>query len=213
MGTAVTDRELTRLLPEGAGPPCALPDEIFQAALATYQSRRRLDMRALAAELGMGRSTLYRKCGSRDRLLGEVIWYVTRRAMARALVGAQSRTGYERVMTVVERFLRYVHGDEALHRFLDAEPEAALRVLTSRDGFIQQGIRDALERLLADEAEAGRLRLALDPATLAYVIVRIGEGFLYADVIADNEPDVEMALTVIGDLVREPGPHDVSVGP
>lgn len=203
MGTAVTESELTGLLPEGAEPPRALPPDIFHAALDTYLSQRRLDMRALAAELGMGRSTLYRKCGSRDRLLGEVIWYVIRRAMARALLEARTATGYQRVITAVGGFLRHVDSDEALHRFLDAEPEAALRILTSGDGFIRRGIRDAVERLLAHEAEAGRLRLSLDPATLAYVIVRIGEGFLYADVIAENEPDVDLAVAVIGELIRE----------
>lgn len=202
---------LEEILPHGVGASDAVPAEIFDAALTTYLAQQRLDMSALAARLGMGRSTLYRKCGSRERLLGEVLWYVTRRALARALIEARAETGYERVMTAVECFLRHVTGDEALHRLLDAEPEAALRILTSTRGFIQQGIREALERLLAHDAEVGRLELAFDPATLAYVIVRIGEGFLYADVIADNEPDIELALTVIGELVRTP--DQPSAGP
>jgi hypothetical protein len=60
---------------------------------------------------------------------------------------------------------------------------------------------DAVERLLiAEEAVAGE-RMRLDRPTLAYVIVRIAESFLYADVIADNEPDVDRAVEVIARLL------------
>ena len=53
------------------------------------------------------------------------------------------------------------------------------------------------------EEARGNLRLGIDRATLAYAIVRIGESFLYADVIADNDPDVDQAVAVIGRLLRE----------
>jgi Tetracyclin repressor-like, C-terminal domain len=53
------------------------------------------------------------------------------------------------------------------------------------------------------EEARGNLTLGIDHATLAYAIVRIGESFLYADVIADNDPDVDQAVAVIGRLLRE----------
>src|SRR3954467_3660226 len=71
--------------PDGLTPPDWIPDDIFRAALRTYMSPQRLDMQALAAELEIGRTTLYRKAGHRDRLLGEVLWYIARRLMAQAL--------------------------------------------------------------------------------------------------------------------------------
>ncbi|HEY4025997.1 MAG TPA: QsdR family transcriptional regulator, partial [Candidatus Dormibacteraeota bacterium] len=43
--------------------------------------------------------------------------------------------------------------------------------------------------------------LTLDRATLAYIIVRIGESFLYADVIANNQPDVGRAVEVVAQLL------------
>jgi hypothetical protein len=61
---------------------------------------------------------------------------------------------------------------------------------------------DGLERLLAHEESRGELRLGVDPAALAYAIVRIGESFLYADVIADNDPDVDQAVTLVSRLLR-----------
>jgi AcrR family transcriptional regulator len=191
------------IIAEGVAPPEDVPGEIFGAALETFLDRRRLDMRALAGELGISRATLYRRVGGRDHLLGAVIWYLTRRALARAYENTERLQGNKRIVTVVERFMRDVRSQPALGRLLDAEPEAALRILTSKHGPIQSGIIAVLERLMAIEEERGYLRLNIDRGTLAYAIVRIGESFLYADVIADNDPDVDQAVAVIGRLLRE----------
>ncbi len=80
------------------------PPEIFAAALQVFLACRRLDMRALAADLGISRATLYRKTGSRDQLLGEVLWSLTRRAIERALRSADDLDGVDRVVAVVERY-------------------------------------------------------------------------------------------------------------
>ena len=201
--TEERSRPAEGLIPGGTAPPEEIPAEIFRAALRTFLELRRLDMRALAGELGMGRATLYRKVGNRDRLLGEVIWYLTRQALARAVGKAERLTGVERVVAVVEEFMTFVHRQPDLRRLLEAEPEAALRILTSKDGPVQQGIVDALEALLAEEEQRGDLHLTIDRATLAYVVVRIGESFLYADVIADNEPNVDTAVEVVRLLLRD----------
>jgi AcrR family transcriptional regulator len=191
------------IIPMGIEPPEEIPSDIFAAALATFRERRRLDMRGLALELGISRATLYRRVGGRDHLLGEVIWYLTRRSLARAYEATDQLKGDQRIVTVVERFMRDVHSQPALARLLEAEPEAALRILTSKHGPIQQGIIEVLERLMALEESRGNLRLGIDHATLSYAIVRLGESFLYADVIADNDPDVDQAIAVIGRLLRE----------
>lgn len=190
------------VLPEGAAAPNQIPADIFQAALSTVLDPRRLDMRALAGELGIGRATLYRRAGSREKLLGEVIWYLMRRAILRALDAGDGLQGLERVMTVVRSLMLDVHAQPGLQRFIQCEPECALRVLTSKHGVIQRRTIEATDRLLAEEETAGAFELTLDRATLAYVIVRIGESFLYADVIADAEPDVDKTMAVIGTLLE-----------
>ena len=191
------------LIPEGTAPPQGIPPEIFQAALATFLERRRLDMRELAAELGMGRATLYRRVGNRDRLLGEVLWFLARRALVDAVEHAGERSGAERIVAVVDGFLSFARAQPALRALLDAEPEAALRVLTSKQGPVQLGLVEALERLLAEEEARGALRLPSDRRTLAYVVVRIGESFLYADAIAGEEPDLAAAVELVARLLRE----------
>ena len=196
-----TRRGADELLPEGTAPPADVPAAIFAAALERFLACERLDMRALAAELGIGRATLYRRVGGRDHLLGAVIWFLTRRAIAQALPAGEGLEGRDRVTALLRAFMRDVHGRPPLRRLLDAEPEAALRILTSKHGPVQQGMIDAVAALLAEEEEHGALATGIDRATLAYVIVRVGESFLYADVIADNDPDVDLAVEVIGRLL------------
>jgi len=203
---ALRDTTLS-VLPEGTGPPADVPSEIFVAALQAFLEMRRLDMRALAAELGMGRSSLYRKVGSRDQLLGAVLWYLTRRSIVRAVEAAQGLRGAERVVAVVHHFLHDVNGQAALRRLLQEEPEASLRILTSKRGVVQQRVIDTVDRLLAEEQAQAQWDSTLDRATMAYIIVRIGESFLYADVIADNQPDVDRAVEVIAQLMGTSGPR------
>jgi AcrR family transcriptional regulator len=195
---------IDEVIPDGLAPPIDVPGPIFSAATATFVAGRRLDMRALAAELGIGRATLYRRVGGRDHLLGAVLWYLTRRAIGRAMRAGEGLAGVERVTAISGAFMRDVNRQPAFRRLLDHEPEAALRILTSKHGPIQQGVIEWTSRLLAAEEARGAIRLTIDRATLAYVMVRVGESFLYADVIADNEPDVEKAVEIIGRLLREP---------
>jgi AcrR family transcriptional regulator len=201
-GTTRTSHQerIAAFVPEGLAKPASVPVEIFDAALGIFLAGRRLDMRALAQQLGIGRATLYRKVGDRDRLLGEVLWWLTRHAIWRAIDTAGRRRGRSRVLMVIDHLLRDINGQPALRRLLDAEPEAALRILTSKHGRVQAGLVEALEQLLRGEARAG-LELGMDAQTLAYTIVRIGEGFLYADVIADSEPDIDEAMVVIKRLL------------
>src|SRR5947209_2316898 len=91
--------------PDGLAAPADVPDDIFRAALRAYMAPERLDMQALAAELGIGRTTLYRKAGHRDRLLGEVLWYLARRLMTQALDTPPRVRGSARVTAVAKRFI------------------------------------------------------------------------------------------------------------
>jgi AcrR family transcriptional regulator len=193
---------LDEVLPEGLAKPPDIAPEIFDAALGVFLGHRRLDMRALADQLGIGRATLYRRVHGREHLLGEIMWWLTRHAIARAVEQGTRRRGRSRVLKVVDSLLRDISGQSALRRMLDEEPEASLRILTSKHGRIQSGLTDSLARLIRREEAAGALSVAIEPETLAYTIVRIGEGFLYADVIADAEPDIDRAMTVIGKLLQ-----------
>ena len=68
-----------------------------------------------------------------------------------------------------------------------------MRVLTDPRGRVQTGIVAFIEDLLRrDVAEFGLVTL-IEPDALAYALVRLGESFLYADVLAARKPDVATA--------------------
>ena len=50
------------------------PRDAFRLARRTLLDGQRLDMQALAGQLGINRVTLYRWVGSREQLLVDVLW-------------------------------------------------------------------------------------------------------------------------------------------
>src|SRR5580698_3849125 len=56
---------------------------VINAATQAYLRGEAVDMSALAAQLGIGRSTLYRLVGNRDDLLGVVLAEATERTFRR----------------------------------------------------------------------------------------------------------------------------------
>src|SRR3954462_13841299 len=80
------------------------PLDAFRLARRKFLSAERIDMRALAAEFGVTRVTLYRWVGSREQLLVEVVWSLGERTLEKVDRGVRA-TGAERVVRVVTRFL------------------------------------------------------------------------------------------------------------
>ncbi len=200
-----SDPELRQLVPEGTSPPEDIPESVFAAGLRVFLEGRRLDMQALANDLDISRATLYRRVPDRDALLGAILWFLTRHAIARSIPAGADQRGPDRVVAIVGAFMRDLRDQPAFRRFLDEEPEAALRILTSRAGRVQGPLVASTTRLIEQEVADGTLDAFVDPPTLAYVVVRIGESFLYSDVIADTEPDLTLATAVIRKLLATPG--------
>jgi AcrR family transcriptional regulator len=194
--------DVHRIVPLGTARPTAIPAEIFAAALDTFAAGQRLDMQALARRLGLARATLYRQAGNREQLLDEVVWWLSRRALVAAVERSRRSQGVARIVSIVGGILHAVEADRSLRVFLETDPEAALRILTGSRSTVQKGMAAALETVLSLELERGHFRTELDAPTLAYAIVRITEGFLYSDVIADRTPDIDRAITVVDALLR-----------
>src|ERR1700756_2927787 len=62
---------LSRMVAEQRKPDAL---DAFPIARRWFTSGRRIEMRELAAELGVNRATLFRWVGSRDDLLAEILW-------------------------------------------------------------------------------------------------------------------------------------------
>jgi AcrR family transcriptional regulator len=156
---------------------------------------RRLDMQGLANELGVSRVTLFRRVGSREALLSEALWVLTQCTLetAAARWEAERPDGELHTPGTGRHINAIVAQSAGLRRLLDDEPAVAIRILTDPRGKIQSGIVAFVEDLLRrDIAEFGLVTI-IEPGALAYALVRLGESFLYADVLAARKPDVETA--------------------
>ncbi|MCW2995282.1 MAG: TetR family transcriptional regulator, partial [Conexibacter sp.] len=159
----------------------------------------RLDMSQLAAELAVSRPTLYRWTGDRDALLIDVIWSLTEELLADAVREAKGK-GPEYALSVTLGFLHRTAAAGPLRVFLENDGERALRLVTSRHA-VHGRLVHALEGLIAGVEERDGWQAPLDPATLAYAIVRLGEAFVYNDEINHFEPDLTSARDTIARLI------------
>jgi AcrR family transcriptional regulator len=166
-----------------------------ERAARWFADCRRLDMQGLADELGVSRATLFRRVGGREELLGRALWAVTERSLAVAAKRWEREKPAEALHTTgaLRHFNAIVAQSKGLRRLLDDEPALAMRILTDPRGRIQPGIVAAIAESLRWDAAEFALEPLLDPDDLAYALVRIGESFLYADVLASRTPDVAKA--------------------
>jgi AcrR family transcriptional regulator len=161
-------------------PPTASREDVLAAARGQFLAGERVDLTILARQLGLGRATIYRWFGSRERVLGEVI-----AAELDALIERKRRQvrrrGVQGLLEVFDAVNRSLARSEPLRRFLEQERLAALRLLTGSAGIVQPRAVASLTELIAAEVAGGRYEPPADPATLAYATVRLAEAFLYND--------------------------------
>jgi AcrR family transcriptional regulator len=181
--------------PKRGRPPAASREDVLDAALRRYLRGRRIDVRALAAELGLGRSTIYRWFGSREGLIGEVLVRAAAPLVDTARAEARGR-GAAALLDTFDRLNRALAAAPALRQFLERERAAALRIATSSGGVVQPYFVGRVTAMIEDEVRAGDYEPPVDPATLGYAIVRLAEAFLYNDAAVGIRGDVERLLEV-----------------
>ena len=194
----------TRLQRELAAPhlarrPTAL--DAFRLARRHFHAGRRVDMSALAEEVGVNRATLYRWVGSRDQLLIEIAWSRTMLTLE-YLDRDLTATGAERIVHIVSGYIDEVINDAGTRRWLSEEGESAMRLLARRDPArhdtdFQPRLQGAILALLREETEAGRLALPVELDQLAYVVVRLIESYVYLDLITGEQPQAEQAEPIL----------------
>jgi AcrR family transcriptional regulator len=191
-----TSTPLARLL-EGQPPrERVTPLDVFALARSKWLSGERLDIGRIAEELGVSRATVFRWVGSRELLYGEVISALFATAMQRAMRDAHG-TGADYVSDVVRRLLQFLVAAAPLRAFVEHDAAYAIRVLMSKDSSVERRCTDIVKSLLEEYRKSGHFEPAMDLDSLAYVIIRISEAFLYRDVITGDPPDVDKAITAI----------------
>ena len=171
-------------------PAAASREDVLAAAMRRYLRGERIDVQAIAATLGLGRTTIYRWFGSREGLIGEVLNAAADPLLDAARAQARGRGG-RMLLETFDRFNRSLADAPALRSFLEQERDTALRIITSSGGAVQPHIVARVAELIEQEASAGNYRPPVEPDTLAYAIVRLAEAFLFNDAAAGMRGDVD----------------------
>src|SRR3954454_18694364 len=184
-------------------PAAASPADVLGLALHRYLRGRRIDVRAIAGELGVGRTTIYRWFGTREHLVGTVVALAAEEVLDRIEAAAKGR-GAERLLEIFDRFNRALADAPALRSFLEQERDTALRIITSSEGMVTPRMVDRIAQIIASEVEAGAYEPPVEIETLALAIVRLAEAFLFNDARAGIRGEVDRLRAIEAALLRAP---------
>lgn len=186
-----------------AARPTAL--DAFRRARRTFLAGDRVDMQALARDLGVDRATLYRWVGSREKLLTEILWSLISQTIEtlRAEAGYASAPGASQspAAAIITGAVRAVITNLGMRRFIEREGDLALRLLTTKATDFEFRLVSLIGQLTDAETSAGRLHAAMPGDDLPYVLVRIMESYIYLALITGEHPDPDRASRVISALL------------
>src|SRR6201995_5520025 len=141
--------------PRRGRPATASRADVLAAARAQFMAGERVDLTIVARDLGLGRATIYRWFGSRERLISEVIADESEALIARHRREVRRR-GVQGLLEVFDRINRSLARSMPLRRFVEQEGAAALRLLTSSEGAVQQRGVALIGQMIEAEVTAGR---------------------------------------------------------
>lgn len=187
----------------GQPPSKPRPDALAAFKLARRKMLRceRIDINALADELGVNRVTIYRWVGSRQQLVGEVVWSLVERTIdrERERIRIPGRRGAAAVLTAsVHAIARH----PGWNHLLDTEGDATVRLWTRSDSGFQPRLIAKFEQLLDDSADPNEPPVGVSNSELAFAALRLSESFVYRKHITGEEPDLDAVGPVLGLLLR-----------
>ena len=188
----------------------------FREARHTFIDGSRIDMGALAAALGVDRTSLFRWVGNRDRLLSEILWSLAVPTLDRASRAADTigSSGAARIVDVLDRFTADLIEATYFRAFLTREPARAMRLLTTSESDVQSRFVERVTALVVEEQSSGEFDPApLSAEELARLLVRISESFTYAEFISGEAPDPARARAAFEYVLRPAADHATPAPP
>jgi AcrR family transcriptional regulator len=180
-------------------PAASTREAALKLATERFLACERVDVQAIARELGLARATMHRWFQTREMLVGEVLGTLAEERLL-AIRLQTGGTGAPALLETLDTFNREVAATRGMRALLAQEQERALRILTSSAGLVQPRVVASIARLIDAEIDAGHYLAPIPADVLAYAIVRLGEAFLYNDALAgirgdtDRLREVEAAL-------------------
>ncbi|WP_328660242.1 QsdR family transcriptional regulator [Nocardia salmonicida] len=185
-------------------------DEIIHYAAGLIHKRVRLDTSEIATRFGMSRTTLFRRVGNREKLMGEAVWWLASRALRRAEThwleqygtAVRDEKGWLRYLRILEHYGNAAVREPGLAWLLENEQPVAMRALTDPDGSVEPRLIAAHLTLLRRDVAEGGLVPLVDLETLAFAVVRMGDAIFYSDVMAGHTEHFPKAMILIQQLVE-----------
>lgn len=181
----------------------ATRDDALRLARHTYLQGGRVDIKQLAAELGVNRVTLHRWVGTRDALLLEVVWPLSEATLEGVWAEIEDTPG-PRVPRLMTMYLRAQLTHPGAKRFLLEENERAMKLFTHSSYGHQPRLMAEVRRYLARDVEEGRIVSPLSVDELTYATVRLVESYAYLPTITGDDPDPDGAFRVLEVLLAGP---------
>ncbi|RNL79891.1 QsdR family transcriptional regulator [Nocardioides marmorisolisilvae] len=168
----------------------ATREHALQFARAQFERGERVDMQTLAAELGVGRTTLYRWFGDREQVISELFAGLTDEIFAE-INARPGGGGIEAALDSIRRFMALTSSFEPLRDFAQREPALALRILVASHGLVQQRIRAGVTEALERNLPSRQLPL---PPDIIDVLVQVGANLQWTPIVIGDPPEIERAL-------------------
>ncbi|WP_134740891.1 QsdR family transcriptional regulator [Nocardioides sp. 503] len=157
-----------------------------------------IDVRRLAEECGVGRTTVYRWFGSRSGLLGEALWTLVDGAWSHARRTSPG-TGPLHVRQVVATFLTSVRDSPPASSLMVGEPRLAVVSIMSPTGFVQRRAVARTEQLLHDHSH-----LPVDEVrAVAEIMTQVAMTYVWAQLLTGASADLATPLAIIDRLLRQ----------
>lgn len=170
-------------------------DDALALARKQFLAGERVEMGALAGELGINRTTLYRWVGEREQLMGTLFSALIDEWLE-AVREEGHHEGIDGFLHMLRRVLELGAEFEPLTEFTRREPALALRIISDRSGAVAANADATIARLLAEVAPDVD---APDPVIRAISVV--SRTLVWSNIATDQEPDVEgvieLARTVL----------------
>ncbi|HEV2608632.1 MAG TPA: QsdR family transcriptional regulator [Noviherbaspirillum sp.] len=189
--------------PPEAGKPTR--DDLIALVKTTLIEGRRLDMVALATELGIGRATLYRWAGDREQLLNEVFGHFLQDTFQwiESKLEAQHLRGADLILGWVDYMMRALSKSPPVRSLLRNEQDLALRIMMGKGKeatSMQAMVLHKLDSVIRQEVAAGRYTPRLDPTMLAQIVIRLTDG-IYSDMLGGAEVEHAEVLRIVRGLL------------
>lgn len=167
-------------------------NDLIRLAKREFLSCRRIDVKQLAEELGVGRATAFRWIGDRETLYGHVcatLFTSTFDLNDRQLTGE----GLTRNLALLQRVFEQVASHPAIAHFIASDPSFAMRVVS--DGPSYQRGTALIQSLL--ERTPSELDPVVSSTELASTVVILANAFMVGCAFGGRQSDVTSMMNIV----------------